>query len=183
MNALRFLVEIVFDLFLIVVLLRIWMQAARADYFNPMSQFVVKVTNPIVKPLRSFLPIVGQWDIATMVLAYLVGIGKILILSNIAAGMTPMFSDTLLMGLAVVLFQFLSLLFWLVIIMAIMSWFNRGYNPMMAMIEQLTQPFLAPIRRIIPPIGGLDLSVLVLIIAIQFVRILLGNLFGLGMGL
>ncbi|RWU11782.1 YggT family protein [Pseudidiomarina gelatinasegens] len=183
MDAFRFLVEIVFDLFLIVVLLRVWMQAARADFFNPMSQFVVKMTNPLVQPMRRLLPMVGNWDIATLLLAYLVGIGKILVLSSMSAGMTPMVTDTLMMGLAVVLFQFLSLLFWLTIIMAIMSWFNRGYHPMMAILGQLTEPFLAPIRRIIPPIGGLDLSVLVLIVAIQFARILLNNLLSLGMGL
>lgn len=183
MDAIRFLLEIAFDLFLIVVLLRVWMQAARADFYNPMSQFVVKVSNPLVLPLRSFLPTVGHWDIASIVLAYIVGVGKVIALSSLSAGMLPMVSDILIMGLAIVVFQFISLLFWITIIRAIMSWFNTGYHPMTAMMAQLTEPFLAPIQRVIPAIGGLDLSVLVLIVAIQFARILLNNLFSLGMGL
>ncbi|RUO47023.1 YggT family protein [Pseudidiomarina donghaiensis] len=183
MDALNFLIEIAFDLFLITVLLRIWLQASRADFYNPMSQFVVKVTNPLILPLRRILPTLGHWDLASIVLAYAVGIGKIIALSSLTAGMLPMVSDIIIMGLAVVLFQFLSLLFWITIIRAIMSWFNTGYHPMTALMAQLTEPFLAPIRRIIPPIGGLDLSVLVLIVAIQFARILLNNLFSMGMGL
>lgn len=183
MDALYFLLEIVFDLFLIVVLLRIWLQAARADFYNPMSQFVVKVTNPLVLPLRRVLPTVGHWDLASVVLAYVVGVTKIGVLSSLKLGMVPMLSNLVIGGLAVVIFQFLSLLFWITIIRAIMSWFNTGYHPMTAMLGQLTEPFLAPIRRIIPPIGGLDLSVLVLIVAIQFARILLNNLFSMGMAL
>src|SRR5690554_3729587 len=183
MDALQFLIDIVFDLFLIVVLLRIWLQVARADFYNPMSQFVVKVTNPVVLPLRGILPTVGHWDLASVLLAFLVGVGKIIALSSLSVGLLPKITDILMMGLAVVLFQFLSLLFWITIIRAIMSWFNTGYHPMTAMLGQLTEPFLTPIRRIIPPIGGLDLSVLVLIVAIQFARILLNNLFSMGMAL
>src|SRR5690554_8017939 len=175
MNAIHFLIDVVFDLFLIVVLLRLWMQAVRADFYNPMSQFVVKVTNPLITPLRTVIPSKGRWDLACLVLAYLIAVVK-----KALIGISPAITDTLVLAFALVISQFLSVLFWLVIIMAIMSWFSQGYNPMMAMLHQLTYPFLAPIRRIIPPIGGLDLSVLVLIIAIQFVRILLSNLFGMG---
>lgn len=181
MNAIHFLIEIAFDLFMIVVLLRIWLQMARADFYNPMSQFVVKATNPLVLPLRRIFPMVRNWDIASLVLAYAIGIGKILAIAGITVGMMPAFGDILIVGLANVVFPFLKLLFWIVIIQAIMSWFNQGYHPMMALMSQLTQPFLAPIRRIIPPIGGLDLSVLVLIVVIQFVEILVGNLLRLGM--
>lgn len=180
MNAIHFLIDVVFDLFLIVVILRLWMQAARVDYYNPMSQFVVKVTNPLVVPLRTILPSKGKWDLACLALAFLVAIAKILLLTKGLLGLIPSVSDLLLMSVALVISQFLSVLFWLVLIMALMSWFTQGYHPIMAMLQQLTQPFLAPIRRIIPPIGGLDLSVLVLVIAIQFVRILLGNLLGIG---
>lgn len=173
MDLMRFLVEIVFDLFLIVVLLRIWMQVARADFYNPLSQFVVKVTNPLVQPLRMALPMVGRWDLASLFLAWLVGIGKFIVLSAII-GIPFMWGDILIVGTLSVLSQFLDLLFWIVLIRALLSWFAQGYNPMITLLQQLTEPFLAPIRRIIPPIGGLDLSVLVLIVAIQAVRIVIG---------
>lgn len=173
MDVMRFLVEIVFDLFLIVVLLRIWMQVVRADFYNPLSQFVVKVTNPLVLPLRRLLPMAGRWDLASLMLAWLVGIGKYVVLSAVI-GIPFIWGDILLVGTLSVFSQFLDLLFWVVLIRALMSWFAQGYNPMIALLGQLTEPFLAPIRRIIPPIGGLDLSVLVLIIAIQAVRIVIG---------
>ncbi len=183
MNALLFLVEIGFDLVLIVFLLRLWLQVARADFYNPMSQFVVKATNFAVLPLRRVVPMAGNWDLATLLLVALIGIGKILALSAITSGRMPAVTEVLMFGIGTAVFQFLSLLFWITIIRALMSWFSQGYNPMMMMLGQLTEPFLAPIRRIIPPIGGLDLSVLVLIIAIQFVRILFGNLLSMGIAL
>ncbi|HET8816369.1 MAG TPA: YggT family protein [Pseudidiomarina sp.] len=173
MDLMRFLVEIVFDLFLIVVLLRIWMQVARADFYNPLSQFVVKVTNPLIQPLRLVLPMVGRWDLASLLLAWLVGIGKFVVLSAVI-GIPFMWGDILIVGTLSVVSQFLDLLFWIVLIRALLSWFAQGYNPMIALLQQLTEPFLAPIRRIIPPIGGLDLSVLVLIVAIQAIRIVIG---------
>ncbi|MGL5408629.1 MAG: YggT family protein, partial [Shewanella sp.] len=67
------------------------------------------------------------------------------------------------------------LLFWMLIIRAILSWFNQGYNPIVMIMDQLTEPFLAPVRRIIPPIGGLDLSVMLVIIAMNFINMLLAQ--------
>ncbi|PWW10606.1 MULTISPECIES: YggT family protein [Pseudidiomarina] len=176
MNAVTFLVDFVFDLFLMVVILRVWMQAVRADFYNPLSQFVVKVSNPLVLPLRSVLPTLGRWDLAAVVLALLVAVAKIYLVQILINAPLPMVVTALISSLFLVVFQFLSILFWVTLIRALMSWFSQGYHPMTAMLAQLTEPFLAPIRRIIPPIGGLDLSVLVLIVGIQFVRILLGNM-------
>ncbi|MDN7138862.1 YggT family protein [Pseudidiomarina sp. 1ASP75-14] len=173
MELMQFLITILFELFLMVVILRVWLQAARADFYNPVSQFVVKATNPLVLPLRKVIPMVGVWDLATIVLALLVSIGKFIALYA-ALGYPMIWADILLVGVLSAISQFLQLLFWIVIIRALLSWFAQGYNPMQAILVQLTEPFLAPIRRIIPPIGGLDLSVLVLVIGIQALRILIG---------
>lgn len=173
MELMRFLITIVFELFLMVVILRVWLQAARADFYNPVSQFVVKATNPLVLPLRKVIPMVGVWDLATIVLALLVSIGKFVALYAVH-GYPMIWSDILLVGVLSAVSQFLQLLFWIVLIRALLSWFAQGYNPMQAILVQLTEPFLAPIRRIIPPLGGLDLSVLVLVIGIQALRILIG---------
>ncbi|RUO60491.1 YggT family protein [Pseudidiomarina insulisalsae] len=173
MEMMRFLITVAFELFLMVVILRVWLQAARADFYNPMSQFVVKVTNPLVLPLRKVIPTVGVWDLATIVLALLVSFGKFVVLSAVL-GYPFIWVDLIMVGILGAISQFLQLFFWIVIIRALLSWFAQGYNPMMAILVQLTEPFLAPIRRIIPPIGGLDLSVLVLIIGIQALRILIG---------
>uniref|UniRef100_UPI00241BEAEB YggT family protein n=2 Tax=Idiomarinaceae TaxID=267893 RepID=UPI00241BEAEB len=77
-------------------------------------------------------------------------------------------------GILTTISSLLSMLFWVLIIRAILSWFSQGYNPVEAMLHQITEPLLAPLRKVIPPIGGLDLSVLVVIIALQFLRILIG---------
>ncbi|MCE9685236.1 YggT family protein [Shewanella sp. AS16] len=174
MNALTFLISTLFDLYLMVVILRIWLQLARADFYNPFSQFIVKATHPILAPMRRILPSFGSLDTASLVLALLVVIVKVLLLSLIAGAAIDII--TLLVFAAVtVAKQAGVLLFWMLLIRAILSWFNQGYNPIVMVMGQLTEPLLAPVRRIIPPIGGLDLSVLLVIIAMNFINILLAQ--------
>ncbi|ALS99587.1 YggT family protein [Lacimicrobium alkaliphilum] len=178
MNSIHFLVSVLFNLYLMVVLLRLWLQLVRADFYNPFSQFVVKATQPIVAPLRRILPSLGSLDTATLVLAILVAMAKVVVLTLMlgGGGFNPLSVFTT--SLLIVVKESLSLMFWVLILRAILSWISQGRNPMELVLHQLTEPFLAPIRRIIPPIGGLDLSVLVAIIALQFVQILLQDLLG-----
>ncbi|MGL5046853.1 MAG: YggT family protein [Shewanella sp.] len=174
MNAFTFLITTLFDLYLMVVILRIWLQLARADFYNPFSQFIVKATQPLIGPMRRILPSLGRFDTASFVLALLVMMIKVLLISLIAGG-----------GIDVLLFLMFAvvsvikkagvLLFWMLLIRAILSWFNQGYNPIVMIMGQLTEPVLAPIRRIIPPIGGLDLSVMLVIIGMNFLNMLLGQ--------
>jgi YggT family protein len=116
---------------------------------------------------------IGQLDLASLLLALLLGAAKILSLSAINGFAISALQITLFAGLSV-LAQALDLIFWLVVIRALLSWFSRGYNPMEAILQQLTEPLMAPIRRILPPIGGLDLSAMLLIIGIIFLQRLLG---------
>lgn len=174
-NALFFLVDTLLNLYLMVVMLRFWLQAARADFYNPLSQFIVKATNPLLIPLRRIIPSLGKLDTASIVLIFLVGLAKITVLFMFSGqGFMPW---TLLNGaLLVVLKEAMSLLFWVLIIRAILSWFSQGRNPMEYVLHQLTEPLLAPVRKVIPPIGGLDLSVLIVLIGLQFLQILLQSL-------
>lgn len=176
MNATYFLVSTLFDLYLMVVLLRLWLQLARADFYNPFSQFIVKATHPVVAPLRRILPSIGSLDTATLVLALIIGMLKVTVLSLL-------FGDGVLNPVAiaftgplVVLKEIFSLLFWVLIIRALLSWFSQGNNPMELVLHQLTEPFLAPIRKILPPMGGLDLSVVIALISLQFIQLLLQDL-------
>lgn len=172
-NAMTFLVGTLIDLYLIVVLLRVWMQVVKADYFNPLSQFVVKATQPVMGPLRKVVPNAGRLDTAGVVFAIALGVIKaiaLMALNNYGISVIP----AVLNGVLFAISSFLSMLFWILIIRAILSWFSQGYNPMEAMLHQLTEPLLAPVRKVVPPIGGLDLSVLIVIILLQFLRILLG---------
>ncbi|QBF81899.1 YggT family protein [Shewanella maritima] len=171
MDAMTFLVDTVFDLYLMVVILRFWLQLVRADFYNPFSQFVVKATQPIIAPMRRVLPSIGSVDTSSIVLAILVVMAKLLVLTLMAGAQFDALTF-ILYSVVAVLKKTGVLLFWMLLIRAILSWFNQGYNPVVMIMGQLTEPLIAPIRRIIPPIGGLDLSVLVLFIAMNFLNIL-----------
>ncbi len=169
MQATQFLVSTLFDLYLMVAVLRVWMQLVRADFYNPVSQFVVKATNPILVPLRKVIPGLGGLDLAGFLLVFLVATAKVAALYLIYGQSIQVYS--LLVGaLFTVVGEVFQLIFWVTVIRAILSWISQGYNPIEALLHQLTEPLLAPIRKIIPPIGGLDLSLLVFLIALQFIQ-------------
>ena len=174
MNATVFLISTIFNLYLMVVLLRFWLQLSKADFYNPMSQFVVKATHPIIGPMRRVIPSIGAIDVATLVLALIVAMGKSLALSLLLGGnINPI--GMIIIGALSVLKEFLTLVFWVLILRAILSWVSQGSSPVEYVLQQLTEPFLAPIRRILPPMGGLDLSVLVAIIGLKFIELLLAD--------
>lgn len=179
MNSVMFLVDILFGLYLMVVLLRLWLQLAQADFYNPFSQFIVKATHPLVGPMRRLIPSIGRLDTATLILALLVAGLKIFLL-NLIAGMVYTNPLGLLIGASLeVLRESFKIVMWVLVIRAILSWVSQGQNPMEYVLHQLTEPFLAPIRRIIPPMGGLDLSVMIAIIGLLFLQKLMGDLMGL----
>ncbi|MEH6533005.1 YggT family protein [Photobacterium frigidiphilum] len=178
MNSLGFLVSTVFDLYIMVVLIRIWLQWARADFYNPFSQFVVKATQPIVAPLRRMIPPIGGFDLATLIFAYVLSIGKFLTLQLALNGGIVFSPDFLWIGALSLLKAAGGLLFWILLLRAILSWVSQGRNPIEFVMHQLTEPLTAPIRRVIPAMGGLDLSVLVLFLGLQFANFLMGDLIG-----
>ncbi|WED22203.1 YggT family protein [Vibrio sp. JC009] len=179
MNSMSFLISTLFDLYIMVVLLRIWLQAARADFYNPFSQFIVKATQPVVAPLRRFIPSIGSIDLATVLFAYLLCLVKFVALIFIVSGGSLAFDTSFpFLALLSLVKAAGGLLFWILIIRAIMSWVSQGRSPIEYVFHQLTEPMLAPIRRIIPAMGGLDLSVLVLFIALQFANFLMADLIG-----
>lgn len=175
MNALNFLINTVFDLYIMVILLRVWLQVARADFYNPFSQFIVKATQPVVAPLRRIIPSIGGWDLATIVFAFTVASLKITVVSlMIGASLNPI---VLLISASVILITAIfKLIFWVLILRAILSWVSQGRNPIEAVMIQLTEPLLAPVRRFIPAIGGLDLSMIVVLIGLQFLEMLVNDL-------
>ena len=179
MSATVFLISTLFNLYLMVVILRLWLQMVRADFYNPLSQFVVKATHPLVGPMRKVIPSIGRLDTATLLLAIIVAAAKFITLSLLFG--TGAFNPLAILILSVmdVIKETLSLMFWVLLLRAVLSWVSQGQSPIDNVLHQLTEPMLAPIRRIIPPIGGLDLSVLVAIIALQFLQILIQDTFGL----
>lgn len=178
MNSITFLVEIIFQLYLMVVLLRLWLQFAQADFYNPFSQFIVKATHPIVGPLRRVIPSFGRLDTATLVLALIVASGKIFAVALVHGYVYLNPIGLLVGGVFEILREGFQLVFYVLIIRAILSWISQGQNPLEYVLHQLTEPFLAPIRRIIPPIGGLDLSVMFAIIGLMFLQRFIGDIAG-----
>lgn len=175
MNAMQFLISTLFDLFLMVVLMRFWLQAAKADFYNPLSQFVIKATSFAVNPMRKVIPGLGGLDLASLLLAFIVAAAKITALIFLV-GATWEVGFVLLNALVTVIKEGLNLLFWVLVIRALLSWVSQGNNPIEAVFHQLTEPMLRPIRKVLPPLGGLDLSILVLIIALQFAQFLFMDL-------
>jgi YggT family protein len=178
MSSVQFLIDFVFNIYLMVVLLRLWLQFARADFYNPFSQFVVKATQPIVAPMRRVLPSIGRLDTATLVLALLVAGLKIVTLNMVLGGTSLNILSLVVVSFVIVIKEILTLVMYVLILRAIMSWVSQGRNPMELVLNQLTEPMLAPIRKRMPEMGGLDLSVMVVIVLLLFIQKLLGDLFG-----
>ena len=173
MEAVVYLLRFVFDALLMLLIIRFWLQWVKADFYNPLSQFVVKITNPLVIPLRKVIPGFGGLDLSTLLLAYVVATLKFVVLAAISGESLGLLAFYI--GLLVLIKQAGLMLFFIMIIMALMSWVVQGYNPTMMVFQQLTDPFLRPIRAILPSMGGLDLSMIVAFLLMNVINILLSN--------
>ncbi|AJR01829.1 integral membrane protein [Hafnia paralvei ATCC 29927] len=178
MLTLTFLVKTVIDLYVMILLLRIWMQWARTDFYNPLSQFIVKVTQPIVGPLRRVIPSLGPIDSSSLLVAFLLMTIKYPLLLLIQSGEISLSPYNLLFGLISVIKSAGYLVFWVIIIRSIMSWISQGRSPMDYVLLQLTEPLMAPVRRIIPAMGGLDFSAMVVILVLYMLNYLGMDLLG-----
>lgn len=174
-RALIFLVNVVFTLYIAVLLVRAILQRLRADYYNPIIQFIVRITDPLVRPLRRLIPGVGGWDIACLLVAVACAfLDAWLVLSLAGFGaqglLIARFAGAKLLAVLINLYIFS------ILIQALLSWLNPGhYNPLAAVLWRLNEPLLRPVRRLIPPIGGtIDLSPLLVIIALEALSIFLG---------
>ena len=169
-DALTYLVDSLLTAYLYLLILRFVMQLVRADFRNQFAHFVVVVTNPVIMPLRRILPPVGKIDTASVLAIVLVAaltIGSIsLLTTQMLLDPLTWLLETARMLLRAFLMFFMGALF----IFALLSWVvPAGYNPVMALLGAVCEPVLRPIRRLIPPIGGLDLSVLWALLAIGVV--------------
>ncbi|MEM7077306.1 MAG: YggT family protein [Pseudomonadota bacterium] len=167
MSQVGFMVlDFVFRLGCILFLARFLLQACNADFYNPLSQAVVKATNPLCNPLRAILPNSGRWDVASLLVAWLVSVAFIGVLIGLSEQVfAPL---TLLLGgllrTALVLTQFY---WWTILITIIASWITQGqYNPVIGLLNQLTEPLLAPVRRVLPNFGPLDLSPMLVLLGL-----------------
>ena len=173
-NALVFILRTLFDLYILTFAMRLLLQWAAVDKRNPLVQFILRVTNPLVIPLRRLLPPVGRIDTATIMV--LVGLQLLATLLVVRIGCIggPELLPVLALALLNIVRLALSIFTWSIIIYVVLSWVSPGgYNPGAALVAAIVEPVLAPFRRLIPMIGGLDLSPLFALIAIQAVSMLL----------
>ncbi|MBL0423222.1 YggT family protein [Ramlibacter sp. AW1] len=156
-------------------LLRLYMQHQRLSFGNPIGRFVFALTNWLVLPLRRVLPAVGRWDTASAVAAYLIELLQVVLIWAVLGAATA--SAVLLPLLAVfgLLRLVISSMTVLVIVGAVLSWV-RADSPMADLVERLCAPLLRPFRRVIPLVGGIDLSPLALLVLLQVVGIVLNGL-------
>ncbi|MGY8814335.1 MAG: YggT family protein [Gammaproteobacteria bacterium] len=175
-EALVFLVRTAFDLYLILVVLRFLLQIVRADFYNPISQFLITATNPPLKYIRRIIPGYKGNDWSSIVLMFLIKSIEILLLSLIVRGDVPALAGLIILSFAQLLNLIIYIFIISIFIQVILSWINPGaYNPATVIIYKLTDPLLRPARKLIPPMGGLDFSVLVVFIILQLTLILIVN--------
>jgi len=171
-NPIIFLIDTLFSMYILAVVLRFLLQWTGAEYRNPISQFLVKITHPPLKLLRRYIPSIGKIDTASVVFALLLQMAAdygILLLKGIAVsfGALAILSFTQLVSLVINIFIFA------VIGRAILSWINPGsYNPVTSVLYSLTEPLLNTCRRIMPDLGGIDLSPIIALLMLQIVKML-----------
>ncbi len=171
--AVVYLVKTLFSLYLLAVLLRFLLQIARADFYNPLSQAIVKITDPALKPLRRFIPGIGGIDLASLTLALLVQVAGICLIYLLLGQSVPNFLLVLAWSFVGLFALILNIYFFAMIILIILSWVApNSNNPGAVLIHQLTEPVMRPARNMIPPIGGLDLSPIFIFIAINLIEML-----------
>ena len=173
-SALSYLIGTLIDLYVAAVLLRLLLQWVRADFYNPVCQFLIKITNPVLVPLRRFIPSIGRLDTASVVLMLALEIAGTWIITRISPVVVPI-EQVLVFSVLKLIATLLWTYFFLIIAMVILSWMGgRVRHPIIPLIYQLTEPVLRPFRKVIPSIAGIDLSPLFALIAIRFLLLLLG---------
>ena len=166
MKTLTFLLSTVIELYTMALLLRVWMQWARCDFYNPFSQVVVKITQPVVGPLRRIIPAMGPIDSASLLVAFILSVLKAIVLFMVIT-----FQPIIWIAAVLILIKTVGLLiFWVLLVMAIMSWVSQGRSPVEYALIQLAEPLLRPIRNLLPSMGGIDFSPMILVLLLYVIN-------------
>lgn len=177
-NPLEFLISTLFSLYILAVMLRFLLGMVRADFYNPISQFLVKITNPLLVPLRKIIPGTGKIDVAAIILMLVL---QLIMLAIIVAlrGVSPPLLGLLLTAIGTLVILAINVFLFAIIVQVIISWVNPGsYNPVNGLLSSLTSPVMRPIQRLLPPMSGIDLSPLFALIGLQVLKMLIQPLLG-----
>ena len=176
-TAAIYILQTLGSLYLLIVLLRFILQLVRADFYNPLSQFIVRATKPLLNPLRRIIPGFDGIDLASLVLAILIQLVlMILILMLMGYGVGGFIMQLLIWSIIAVTSLFLKVFFFALIISVILSWVAPGsYNPGAQLVNQICEPLLMPFRKLLPNLGGLDLSPIFAFLALKLIDMLVIN--------
>jgi YggT family protein len=173
-QAIAFVIETIFNIFILTALVRFWMQALRAPARNPLAQFTMALTDFAVKPMRRLLPGFFKLDVASLAVAWIAEVVLLAILS-LLQGVEIVNGAALSVILFLALVKLVRLTVYIimgaVLLQALLSWVNP-YHPVAPFFEALTRPFLKPFQKAVPPIGGVDITPVLVLIACQLVLML-----------
>lgn len=172
-TAAVYILQTLGSLYLLIVLLRFILQLVRANFYNPLCQFIVRATQPLLKPLRKIIPGFGGLDLASLVLAILLQFILIALTLLLTYGIVANPVQMLIWSMIGITALFLKVFFFALIVSVILSWVAQGsHNPGVELVNQICEPVLAPIRRILPNLGGLDISPIFAFLALKLLDML-----------
>jgi YggT family protein len=184
-SPLVLVINTLFDLYILLVVLRFLLQLLRGDFYNPVSQFIVRLTSPPLRILRRFIPSVSGQDSASIVFCLLLIFAKFMLMRqlsipvvSIGGVMAPIGSVSIggliIFAIADLIALFITVFLVAVIIRIVLSWVSPGnYNPMIGLVQKLSDPVLKPMRKILPAMGGLDLSPIFATLALLVAKMLI----------
>ncbi|AIC23265.1 MULTISPECIES: YggT family protein [Pseudomonas] len=164
------------SLYLLIVLLRFVLQLVRADFYNPLCQFAVRATQPLLKPMRRVIPSLFGLDMSSLILAIVVQLLLMALTLLLTYGTTGNPVQLLIWSIIGVTALFMKIFFFALIISVILSWVAPGsHNPGAELVNQICEPALAPFRRILPSMGGLDISPILAFMVLKLIDMLVIN--------
>ncbi len=173
-DALLFIINTVFSLYLFILVVRVLLAFAGANYFDPVTQFVARCTNFVVRPLRRIIPNYRGIEISTLLLIILIELVKFTLILSLASSGTFSLIGLLLIAFADTLKLFLQTLFYAIILQAILSWV-QPHSPLNLILYRINAPLMRPIQRLVPTIGGIDISPIPAMMLLQLLIILIVN--------
>ena len=173
-QATIFLVELFFDIFILAFFLRYLFTIVGVDLTNPLSALIIKITNPFLKPLRRTIPGYLGVDWSSILVLVLAQAIEIILVTSIISGGAPALSGLIILTIAHLLRMILYIYLFVILIQVIISWINpNAYNPITAIMYQVSEPILQPIRRLVPSVGGLDFSPFIILVIINLLMMLI----------
>ena len=173
LNAIDFLIRTLTELYLLLLLMRFWLPVFQVDFRNPVAQGVLRLTSPLVIPLRRVIPSFGRVDTSTLTAAFIIQYLLISLLLQLHGAEASALKITIQSILELATLS-LAMIWFVILIRIILSWVApHTYNPVIAMLATIAEPILRPFRQLVPPIGGLDISPIFAIVLLTFVSMIL----------